>query len=238
LADLQQKGARPVLVVDVLSGSFPIDALPSGSYYLHLVLLNDANESLAEQSRKFFVLNPSLVVAEEQSAIAFETSEYAVMPEGELERALEHVQIIATENERHRLRRIQDVVDRRRFLMEFWLARDPQPSTPANEYKEDFYTLLRHANERYSIRGVEGWQSDRGRVLIKYGQPARTESRLYDAHAKPHEIWTYNSIPGEGNAVFIFADIDGYGVLKLIHSTVSGERQLVNWQKEVLNTCF
>ena len=237
MPDLQKRTRRSVRNTDVLLGSFPLDGLVTGSYFLRLVVLNDANEAQVEQNRKFFVYNPSVQVeVVVQEATSFETSEYASIPEEEVSKGLKHIRVISTELEDRRLRRIEDLDERRRFLREFWLARDPNPGTPANEFRDEFYGLLQYANERYSIRGVEGWDTDRGQTLIKYGQPSAIEPHLYDRAFKPHELWNYNSIPGEGQALFVFADLDGFGLFEMVHSTVAGERKLANWQQEISNS--
>ncbi len=240
ISELQKRSPRQARPVDVLAGSFLLNSLPTGSYFLVLALLNEANEAEVEQTRKFFVYNPSVIVGEAEAPVAetFEISEYATMPEEELERGLEHIRIVANESEMQRLGRIQDLDERRRFLMDFWRVRDPEPNSRANEFREQFYTLLGYANERYSTRSEEGWRSDQGRVLIKYGQPESIEPRLYETNFKPHEIWSYNNIAGEGQASFIFADLNGFGVFELIHSTVSGERSMAGWQTELRSTRF
>ena len=238
--ELQKRSSRQARPVDVLVGSFPLGSLPSGSYHLRLVLLNEANEAEREQSRKFFVFNPSVSVELPESVVAetFETSEYAIMSPEELEKGIEHIRIIATETERQRLNRIRDPDARRRFLMEFWQVRDPDPNTAVNEYREEFYALLEYADERYSTGNEEGWRSDRGHTLLKYGQPSTIEPRMYEAGLRPHEIWQYNTIAGEGQAFFVFADLDGYGTFELIHSTVAGERKMADWQAELHDTRF
>ena len=236
MAGFQKRTVRPVRSADVLVGSFQLDALVSGTYFLRLAILNAENESVVEQSRKFFVYNPSvsgIAAGEEVAATSFESSGYASMPEDEVETALAHIRAIATEQEGRRMRRIVELDEKRRFLMEFWQVRDPSPGTMVNEYRDDFYSRLMYANERYSIRSREGWDTDRGQVLIKYGRPSSIEPRLYERGFKPHELWQYNSIPGEGQALFVFADINGFGDFELIHSTVSGEPKMVNWLREL-----
>lgn len=234
LANYERRLERVVRSPDVIAGSFELDELPSGSYFLRLVVLNRANESVAEQVRKFFVYNPE-VKREAPAAFeeSFETSEYAVMSEEEVEQAFEHIQVIATERERRRLRSIRDLDEKRLFLMEFWKLRDPDAATAGNEFKEDFYRRLQYANERYSSNRGEGWKTDRGRVVIKYGFPTAIEPHLYDRGMMPYEIWQYNNIPGEGQAMFVFADRDGFGEFITIHSTVAGERSLPNWMQEI-----
>ena len=237
---LQRRTQRAVRPVDVLVGTFMVNTLPTGSYLLRLLVLDEANVKQVERTQKFFVLNPSVIVEapEAPEVGTFETSEYATMSEDEFNRALEHISVIETEAETERLGRIVDDVERRRFLMDFWRVRDPDPQTPANEAREEFYTLLEYANERYSQRSIEGWKTDRGRTLIKYGQPASIEPNLYDPNTKPYEVWTYNTIAGEGDATFIFADVNEFGEFELIHSTVAGERKLANWREELSSTRF
>ena len=235
MAGFQKRTVRPVRSADVLVGSFQLDALVSGTYFLRLAILNAENESVVEQSRKFFVYNPSVsgIVAGEAAATSFESSGYASMPEDEVETALDHIRAIATDQEGRRMRRIVELDEKRRFLMEFWQVRDPTPGTLVNEFRDDFYSRLMYANERYSMRSREGWDTDRGQVLIKYGRPTSIEPRLYERGYKPHELWQYNSLPGEGQALFVFADMDGFGDFELIHSTVSGEPKMANWFRQL-----
>jgi GWxTD domain-containing protein len=220
---------------DVLVGTFNIKDLPSGSYFLRIAILDENNESVAEQSRKFFVYNPEVqreteVVTLEET---FETSQYARMTEEELERMAGHIDVISTDAERRRLRGIRDLDERRRFFMQFWTVRDPNPNTPVNEYQDEFYSLIQYANDRYSNSFREGWQTDRGRALIRYGAPTAIEPHLFDRGYAPYEIWQYNNIPGEGQAIFIFADANELGDFELIHSTVVGEPQSPNWLSEL-----
>lgn len=234
MAGLQQRVEREVRSPDVLVGAFDVSALPSGSYFLRLAVLDEDNEAVVEQARKFFVYNPGVERAQPAAMeVSFETSQYATMTEEEVEQSLDHIDVIATERERRRIRNIEDLMERRRFLMEFWQVRDPNPATVVNEFREEFYRRLQYANQRYSNSFREGWESDRGRTLIKYGPPAQIEPRLYESDAEPHELWQYNNIPGEGQALFVFADRDGFGDFELLHSTVAGERKMPDWSNAI-----
>ncbi|NND72455.1 MAG: GWxTD domain-containing protein [Rhodothermales bacterium] len=232
---LQKRSQRPAQSPDVIVGSFDISTLPSGSYFLKVALLNMDNEALVEQGRKFFVYNPSvqreLPLAAE---VTFETSEFASMSEEEVDLAYDRIDIITTQQERRRARATKDLDGRRRYLMDFWHKRDPNPGTLSNEFRDEFYQRIQFANERYSTGFSEGWQTDRGRIIVKHGVPGNVEPHLYDRDKVPHEIWEYNNIPGEGQAIFVFADRSGFGEFELIHSTVTGERRLSNWQTELL----
>ena len=234
LPGLQRRMQREARSPDVLAGTFDVSALPTGSYFLRLVLLDERNEARAEQARKFFVFNPGVARAPAPAAaVDFETSPYATMSEDEVDQGLAHITYIASDSEERRARRIQDLDERRRFLMEFWQKRDPNPGTPINEFREEYYGRIQYANERYSNSMREGWKTDRGRVLIKYGMPGQIEPHLYDRDVLPYELWQYNNIPGEGQAVFIFYDPTGFGEFELLHSSVTGERKSANWEDEL-----
>jgi GWxTD domain-containing protein len=235
MAAFQKRTSRNLRSPDVVVGTFNIKDLPSGSYFLRLAVLNENNESIAEQSRKFFVYNPDVsreapVVSGEES---FERSQYARMTEEEIDRMVEHTDIVASDGERRRIKSIRDLDERRRYFMTFWNVRDPDPNTAINEYQEQFYSLIQYANDRYTNSFDEGWRTDRGRAIVKYGAPTSITPHMFDPGYNPYEVWEFNNISGEGQAQFIFADLDGFGTFELIHSTVSGERKLSNWQQEL-----
>ncbi|MCH8276898.1 MAG: GWxTD domain-containing protein [Bacteroidetes bacterium] len=235
ISDLQRRTERDQRPIDVLVGSFDLKKLPSSSYFLRIVILNENNEAVVEQSRKFFVYNPGVERVQQIVGleVSFETSRYASMTEEEVDASEEHIRIIATERERNRLKGIEDLDERRRFLMDFWLKRDPNTSTPINEYREEFLARVQYANDRYTTNFDEGWRTDRGEIFIKYGAPTAIDPHLYDRDTVPYETWEYNNIPGAGQAIFVFADRDGFGMYELIHSTVTGERRLANWRAEL-----
>jgi len=198
--------------------------------------LNSDNESVVEQVKKFFVFNPSVqqeVIAGDNSEFEFEQALYTNMSTTELDEAYSHIQEIANDAERKQMKKLGDDDLRRTYLMNFWKKRDPDTSTPANEHKDEFYSRLQYAKYRYANKFNEGWDTDRGRVLLKYGIPTAVEPHHFDRNTAAHEIWEYNNIPGQGQSIFVFADIGGFNEYELLHSSVNGERQSQNWQAEL-----
>ena len=62
----------------------------------------------------------------------------------------------------------------------FWKARDPLFLTAANERLLEHFGRIAYANLRYSFpeKNIAGWKTDRGRALIRFGQPqSRTRTR-------------------------------------------------------------
>jgi GWxTD domain-containing protein len=237
LGDLQSRKSRDIRTPDVIVGSFDISSLPSGSYFLRVAILDEGNQAVAEQSKKFFVYNPFVeqaapVALTDQS---FDGSRYAALTDEEVELEEKLIEIIATSTERRRARSISDPEEKRRAIMDFWMVRDPSPASPINEYEESFRARVQYANDRYTSSYDEGWNTDRGRALIKYGTPSNIDPHLYERDTKPYEVWQYNNIPGEGQAIFVFGDLNQFGLFELLHSTVTGERRNPTWLRDLSN---
>lgn len=63
------------------------------------------------------------------------------------------------------------------FLKCFWEVRDPDPSTPENEFKMAYYQNAAYAQKNFHQEYLGyGWKSDRGKILLILG-PADWESK-------------------------------------------------------------
>lgn len=60
---------------------------------------------------------------------------------------------------------------RRAFLDSLWKTKDPTPSTERNEVLIEFNRRLRHADDRWRLGPLRGWDVDIGRIYIAYGEP-------------------------------------------------------------------
>lgn len=100
--------------------------------------------------------------------------------------------------------------DRGEFIRDFWARRDPDPSTPENEYRTIFYNRLAIADQAYRV-GKPGWKTDRGRIYILLGPPTNVITKSMGGNPqfrpklmpeapleegtvteKPTEIWIYD----------------------------------------------
>ena len=230
---LQSRRRRAARSVDVLVGQFDVSALPSGAYYLRIALLDRDNAALAESSRKFFVVNPSVrpVAATSDAPADYEAALYQGMNEEELDEQLGHARVISTSSEQREIKALRGAEAKRTYLVQFWAGRDTNPSTPVNEARRDFYERLQYVSERYGSSFQNGYETDRGRVALKYGLPSNVDQG--QGGNMKHEIWGYDNILGEGSATFVFADDQGFGDMRLIHSTVTGEVSLPDWQRRL-----
>jgi hypothetical protein len=76
---------------------------------------------------------------------------------------------------------------------------------------EEFYYRISSANQRFGS-GVPGWRTDRGQVLVSFGEPDITERHPYNYNVEPYEVWWYNRIGRK----FIFVDKTGFGDYELL----------------------
>jgi GWxTD domain-containing protein len=151
----------------------------------------------------------------------------------------EDVRYLITPEEKDVFSKLQAAEEKESFIEQFWLRRDPDPSTPTNEFREEHYRRIAYANERFA-EGTPGWLTDRGRIYIIHGQPDRIES--HDAG----EV-AYERRPEEGGgttATFPFLrwwyrHIDGIGddiELEFVDKRFSGAYSLVtdSFEKDAL----
>lgn len=143
----------------------------------------------------------------------------------------EDVNYIITNEERRAFKALKTDEERDQFIEQFWLRRDPDPDTPENEYKEEYYERIEYANERFSS-GIPGWKTDRGRIYITFGKPDQIESHPAGGPYErpswegggstttyPFEIWWYRYIEGIGSDIEIeFVDPTGSGEYRIARS--------------------
>src|SRR5262245_56120286 len=143
----------------------------------------------------------------------------------------EDVSYIITDEERKAFKALKTDEERDQFIEQFWLRRDPDPDTPENEYKEQYYERIQYANEHYAS-GIPGWKTDRGRIYVTFGKPDQVESHpaggayerpSYEGGGStstyPFEIWWYRYIEGIGSDIEIeFVDPTGSGEYRIARS--------------------
>jgi GWxTD domain-containing protein len=114
-----------------------------------------------------------------------------------------------------------------KFLISFWKEKDPSSGTIENEYLQSIMQRFNYANQNFGWGKIEGYKTDKGRVLIKYGMPDETESYSSEANSVPYEIWTYTK---DKRFIFVFGDTNSSGNYILLHSTKEGEISNYNWK--------
>ena len=124
--------------------------------------------------------------------------------------AIKQLRYIATAAENSRFRNATPQ-EKEQLFRDFWKRRDPTEGTEQNELMEEYFLRVEYAKEKFTTHR-EGWDTDRGRIYILYGEPTDIERHPFDSNARPYEIWFYAS-----NAKrFIFVDYTGFGDYTLV----------------------
>ena len=121
--------------------------------------------------------------------------------------------------------------DRDIFLEAFWRQRDPTPTTPQNEFRDEHLKRFQYANSHLN-RGTprEGWMTDMGRMHIILGAPTSIE-RFDSAYGiQPCQVWYYfgdkaKGLPGYFGLVFF--QRGGGGEYKLYNPASDGPISLL-----------
>ncbi len=127
----------------------------------------------------------------------------------------EDVRWIITPQERKAFLSLSNDEERDAFIEQFWRRRNPNPDSPDNTFRDEYYRRIAYANEHFAA-GEPGWMTDRGMIYIKYGKPDSIDSHpsggLYERPISegggetstfPFEDWHYRFIPGIGENINI-----------------------------------
>ncbi len=214
-------------------GAFVLANYPTDTYTLALALIDSTGNQATTTSKKFFVYNPDVQVVDtfETATTPSISSAFGAMSEEELDDLFLKSKYIATSAEIEKWNKLNNIEGKRSFINDFWLARDPNPATPENEYFREYLQRIETANQKYGAMGRTGWKTDRGRVYLIYGEPSEVERYPNQLETRPYEIWQYNGI--EGGVYFVFADLTGFNDYVLVHSTKRGEIRDDNWSRRI-----
>ncbi|MCB0693404.1 MAG: GWxTD domain-containing protein [Lewinellaceae bacterium] len=101
---------------------------------------------------------------------------------------------------------------------------------------EEYMEVVRKVDQKFRSGFGYGFETDRGYILMKYGQPNDIVTVEDEPHAPPYEIWIYDDFPytGQRNVKFLFYNPNlTPNDFVLLHSTARTERQNPRWEIEL-----
>ena len=233
--------ARPMAVAapaggQVLTGQINLEGLPPGSY--ELVVEADVAGASVVRTAPFTMADLQATLAKDaarrQRERVTDSGYFEVMTKEELDEAAAPLGYVAESSDR--LGSYDDILSvdaRRRYLVDFWRKRDPDPATPANEMRTAFYSAIAYANEHYRERGRggrDGWRTDRGRIYARYGAPDEVLQRLAAGRAPPYEVWRFTR---RGDRYYVFSDRSRLDAYVLLCSNDIKEQCRNDWREVV-----
>lgn len=220
---------RPVVgafLVEV--DAFSVATLNSGSYMLELSVVDEAKADTARVRRSFWVYK-EMESNLSAFAVGYPGFDVAALNDEELNKEMAILRPILTDKLKAQASQMTTPDSKRRFLTSFWSSLDPDSSTVINEFREEYMQRLKVVEDRYSSFRRAGWETDRGRVYMRYGEPTTIEDFPYSHDIrKSYQIWSYDKI--EGGVQFVFVDRTNLGDYVQVHSTKRGELNNPNWR--------
>ncbi|HET6568359.1 MAG TPA: GWxTD domain-containing protein [Rhodothermales bacterium] len=183
------KPGRTPYVVEI-----PMGKLQAGDYLLR-VRVEDEQGNVLDSAEK--------MITAEWSGLADHIAN--------VDQAIDQLKYIAKDKDLAYIRAGRNGQERLSRFDAFWKKRDPTPGTDRNERMEEYYYRITYANRRFLNPGG-GWNTDRGQVLVLFGEPDRVDRHTDDFQVKPYEVWYYQRIGKK----FIFVDNSGHGDFHLL----------------------
>ena len=226
-----------------VAGTFQLQTLPSGNYYLNEALFDTTGKVLAEQQLFFQISNPRPVAPDAPADSAGNTNTPLVY----LDISKTFVAKYTDEEKRAILKMIRPVADETElaninimlskgseplhtayFIYNFFLKRNP--NKPDAAWK-DYASRVREVNKLFAEPGRMGYETDRGNIYLKYGAPEERLKVPSEAGALPYEVWRYKENPELPSLAFFLFYQDGFaiGEYRLLHSSVPGETYNARW---------
>jgi GWxTD domain-containing protein len=222
------------LDVNIVFSEFDISQLPSGNYYLTIEAHNKDNSLLAQNQVFFQRSNPSIQfnVGDITALDITNTFVDKINNADTLREFIRSLAPISTSIEgtfANNQLKTADLQTLQQFFLNFWLSRNNSDPQKAWElYKIE----VRKADISFHTKIKKGYETDRGRVFLKYGPPNTIVDRPYERDAIPYQIWHYYKIGQYTNKKFIFSEPDMItNDFQMLHSDVPGEINNPNWER-------
>jgi len=229
------KKATPSAIEPVM-GLFNIEYLPSGNYHFLIEIRNKQNELLTSQSIPFqrskpiSLDAPLLVVSAdakvEDSFIAnYKNIDTLSILLGSIAPLLGDYNEITISN----IIETRDLKMLQKTLYNYLRAIFPENTeTEFNLFKNVAFAI----ESKYSTLSMRGYESDRGRFFLLYGEPTEIITGN-EGGAVPFEIWTYNKVKETNESfvktIFFNPDIAS-NTFPVLHSEINGELRNEHWK--------
>ncbi len=212
-----------------------ITKLASGRYKLTVEVKNREGDVLSSRITQFDRSNPywdTQVLLEKPIAEVF----VAKLDSAELRYSLK---AIAPHVDQGSIRVLNNIIKdgnvetQRRYLYSFWVQMDGNPEGAYTRYME----VAKAVDKTYYSGFGYGFESDRGRIFMKYGKPGDVITVENETAAPPYEIWFYDRVPSnppQSDVKFIFYNPSyAVGKFEMLHSTCRGELENPQWEVEL-----
>lgn len=223
-------------VVNPILATLPMASLPSGNYNL-VVEARDRNNDLILMNKIFFMRsNPGIQMDLSDIASVDVTATFAerITDLDSIRFYVGSLTPIANMLESQFARNViqtEDLEKMQKFLFNFWKTRnEADPESEWNAYLKQ----VMQVEEAYKTRIKPGYETDMGRVWLKYGAPDDVQESVHEPNSYPYIIWHFYALADQNDKRFIFYNPHLVGTeYFLLHSDAKGEVYNPYWQYEL-----
>jgi len=220
--------------VNVIFANLNIKELPSGNYTLLLEAKNKENKTLA-QKELFF----QRAKGEDEHIMLSDFTK--TITNEQIAHYLKAIVPISTQSQIKYLNKlfkgkIRDYELMRAFFIDFWIKKNEK--VPYQEWL-NYKQKIDEVNVLFGNNMFYGFETDRGRIYLRYGKADIIEDAPSEPGSKPYQIWQYYKIEEyqQRNPLFIFCNLSlGARDYELIHSTAIGELSNPAWRNRIAAT--
>jgi GWxTD domain-containing protein len=234
VGDLAGNKKQAGAAVIPLLAELPIDQLASGNYQLTVEVRSRENKVLAYRQCFFQRINPITKPIRQEDLESVDANGTFVSFFGNADTLKEYIgsmyplfNSLEGRIAEHQMQ-LSDVNGMQQFLYYYWSKKNPaDPEAAWIAYRKE----VAKVNANYGTRSQKGYETDRGRVYLKYGPPNTIVKDYQDPESYPYEIWHFYRIGSQTNRRFVFYSTDiSNNSFRLLHSDTRGEVQDMNWE--------
>lgn len=238
LSNLIKVKRETAQTVVVLFSKFDISQLASGNYNLVIEVRDRENKLLASNSMFFQRNNPNvqLDLSDINALNLNNTFVEQITNPDTLDEYIRMLDPISSEIEsmfaKTQLQN-SNIKTKQQYFMNFWLSRNNL--NPEIAWL-DYYTEVKKADNAFATQIKKGYETDRGRVYLKYGPPNSINESKHEPRSYPYEIWHYYTLVNQSNRKFVFYNpnyVDND--YQLLHSDAFGELYDHKWRIKLMS---
>ncbi len=233
IPDFKTFKRRTAKKADAIIGQFDISNLSTGNYVFTIELINRDMQVFTKRDYFFQRDNPNIKLKKNDLEGVDVVNTFAELITGKdtLEDILLAMAPISTDPEKDFITYIikqGDELVMQQYIYNYWQKRNPlEPSKPFIAYMIE----VMRVNRDFGTSIKKGYETDRGVVYLKYGQPNSIMKQYHEPATYPYEIWHYYGIRGQGNVKFVFYNTDlATNDFELLHSNAIGEINNYRWK--------
>ncbi len=233
--------------INIVMAEIPIDSLPSGNYNLVVEARNKSDELIVQ--KKVFFQRSNIIIdhknGTEHIAMPLDTNYYNgvfientfVSRYNNKDTLAEMINCLFPISGQFEQEFMDNTIQKgslnlmKQYFYDFWDKRNhDNPYLGWLKYRDEVLKV----NLQFSNALHKGYDTDRGRVYLHYGEPNIISPVVNDDASLPYEIWHYYKLKDQSDRKFVFYEPnEGNREYILLHSNVKGEISNVRWLNDL-----